>query len=432
MNIGILGAGLAGLSAAYELAKRGVTVQVYERSHHVGGNVRTRQVQGYLVEEGPATIALGEGTLKALIEELGLTEALIGQQPAAYKRYLLRKGRLRSVSPRNLLFSGKILPLAARWRLLHEPWVRTSPLAEEESLAHFVSRRLGPGCLPLADAFVSGIYAGDIHRLSVQQAFPRLAEMEQRHGSLFKAVRKLPRRQPHSFAAGMQTLPVRLAAQLPLPVRLDTPVAALDHTAAGQWQLLDTDGREIAVHDHVLVTTPLHSAPRLPLGHVYPKVTYAPVTLLALGYTREAVRHPLDGFGFLVPGDEASGLLGVQFISSIFPGRAPQSKVLLGCFVGGSRQPELAALPETELVSCIHRELSGLLGISALPELAHLVRYPAAIPQYNLGYVQVQGALDTLERQLPGLHFAGNYRHGVSVPDTVAGAIHWARGLQVS
>lgn len=427
MNVGIIGAGLAGLSIAYRLSQAGIPVTVYERGQHVGGNVRSRLVQGYLVEEGPATIALGEGPLKALIQEVGLGASLIPQLPTARKRYLLRKGKLRKVTPPALLFGNALLPLAARFCLLREPWVRTPP-APQETLAQFITRRLGPGLLPLADAFVAGIYAGDVHRLSAADAFPKLVTLEQQYGSLFKGMRRLPKRQPYSFADGMQQLPLALAAALSTPVRTHSHVARLAQGATG-WELWAPDDTLLATHSHVVVTTPLHSSPDLPPGHSWPVLEYPPVTLVALGFGRSAIRHPLDGFGFLVPGDEESPVLGVQFISSVFPGRAPAGKVLLSCFIGGSRQPELAVLPQEALTHTVVQALTPLLGIAAPPELVHVVRYPQAIPQYTLAYAQARQQMDALERALPGLQLAGNYRHGVSVPDTVAGALALADTL---
>ena len=169
-------------------------------------------------------------------------------------------------------------------------------------------------------------------------------------------------------------LPLTLAAALRTPVRTQTPVARLAQGQDG-WALWAPDDTLLATHSHVVVTTPLHSSPDLPPGHNWPVLEYPPVTLLALGFDRSAIRHPLDGFGFLVPGDEESPVLGVQFISSVFPGRAPAGKVLLSCFIGGSRQPELAALPQEALTHTVVQALTPLLGIAAPPELVHVVRY---------------------------------------------------------
>jgi oxygen-dependent protoporphyrinogen oxidase len=158
-------------------------------------------------------------------------------------------------------------------------------------------------------------------------------------------------------------------------------------------------------------------------------VQYPPVATSAMLYDRAAVEHPLDGFGMLIPGSERRTILGAIFSSTLFPGRAPDGTVLLTAFVGGTRSPEraLAAIPDLEFE--VHAELRRTLGIGARPIEATTTVWPAAIPQYTLGYDRVLGAIAQAEAAHAGLHLIGNYRGGISVGDCVTNATALAEQL---
>ena len=153
------------------------------------------------------------------------------------------------------------------------------------------------------------------------------------------------------------------------------------------------------------------------------EVWYPPVRVVALGYRRDAVRHPLDGFGMLVPAVETDfRILGTLFSSTLFPNRAPDGHVLLTTFVGGARHPDLASAPEEEAQRIVARDLGKLLGIDGAPAFVRHVFWAKAIPQYEVGYGAVKDRIDRVERDHAGFFMAGNYRQGISVADTLASA----------
>ncbi|RIK76183.1 protoporphyrinogen oxidase, partial [candidate division KSB1 bacterium] len=139
-------------------------------------------------------------------------------------------------------------------------------------------------------------------------------------------------------------------------------------------------------------------------------------------FKQEDVQHPLDGFGFLAPKKEKRQILGTLWNSSIFPERAPAGRVLLTTFIGGARQPHLADLSDEKLIELTLKELRELIGAQGLPEFMHVRRYARAIPQYALGHQRYQQIIDHVENDFPGLHFAANYRDGVSVSDCIVRA----------
>jgi oxygen-dependent protoporphyrinogen oxidase len=240
----------------------------------------------------------------------------------------------------------------------------------------------------------------------------------------------------------MAALPRALAQQLGDALILSARLTALDRDPLGTWSASWTtslgetrekfDGVVLAVPAYALSTLPLPvalAAALVPLA----KIEHPPVSVALLGYPRHAVGHPLDGFGVLIPAVEKFSVLGVLFNSTLFPGRAPAGQVLLTVFVGGARQPELALLPDAELRLRVEADLQKLLFVTQPPVYQKIVRWPRAIPQYNLGYQTLLEAMDAAETGWPGLALAGSYRGGVSMPQCLeSGRVAGLRALNLS
>ncbi|MEK7830253.1 MAG: protoporphyrinogen oxidase, partial [Acidobacteriota bacterium] len=234
----IIGAGISGLVAAYRLKKLGRDVLLIESSPRIGGAIHSQHVggfgaDGFLIEAGPNSFR-GSHELIDLIEELNLTDELVMADPRA-PAYVYSGGQLHAVpmGPAALI-KTKLISTSAKLRLLKEPFVKTLQYRDrqeaalnEESIASFVTRRLGKEVLEkLVAPFLSGVYAGDPERLSVQACFPKLAEFEAEAGSILLGALKAARRKqkkskrslrPYrlcSFRNGLNTVPLRLAEEL--------------------------------------------------------------------------------------------------------------------------------------------------------------------------------------------------------------------------
>jgi oxygen-dependent protoporphyrinogen oxidase len=219
---------------------------------------------------------------------------------------------------------------------------------------------------------------------------------------------------------------------------LNTPVTKLTQIADG-WRVTTASGE--AEHSAVIYCGTAHrlaeleivgtpaSGPactgsisepgRRPALQSLSEIRHPPVASVVLGFRREDVTHPCAGFGMLIPKVEGFKILGAIFSSSLFPGRAPAGYVLLSCYVGGERQPELASLPPEKLVELAGEDLRVLLGVQGRPVFTHHHFWPRAIPQYNVGHGRFKELMTAMEARAPGLFFAGHYRDGVSLGDSI-------------
>ena len=454
----VCGAGLTGLTTAWHLRRAGVDVTVVEASDAIGGVVQSTQREGYLVEHGPNSCML-TAPLAALIDAIGLTPMLRVAAPQAQRRYIVRDGRVLVVpmSPPAMLRSP-LLSASAKLRVLAEPFIGRRTSTDDESVAAFVRRRLGTEPLTWAvDPFVSGVYAGDPEQLSVRHAFPRLAALEREHGSLVRGMiavarqRRATRDQPTptspratmvSFADGLGTLPRALADDLgQANLRRRTRVVAVSQDRGRSQVTVEHDGTRMTLSaDAVVSTLPLHALTQIaldPSAHAgvarLADVPYPPVSSIALGFPRAAVAHALDGFGVLVPGAEQKHILGVLFSSTLFERRAPDGSVLLTCFLGGVRQPDVGRMDTATLLTLVLPELAVMLGVAGQPSFVEHTVWPDAIPQYNLGHDEVLRAAESVEQAMPGLIVDGQFRRGVSVGDCIAaGALIATRAADVA
>ena len=434
-HIAVIGAGIAGLTAAYQLSQQGVEVTVLEASDRAGGVIRSTQEKGFRVEHGPNSLRPSP-LLGQMIEDLGLSDAVVTANDVASTRYVVRDGAPTALPMSPLDFvTTDLFSARAKARLLGEPLIPRRNADTDESVADFVSRRLGPEVLDYAVApFVGGVFAGRPEALSAQHAFETLTRLESDYGSVLwggirSALKGSSEETPgpsglFSFREGLQALPSALHEALADRVVLNTPVTGLA-ASDDQW-LVSHDGTAPHQFDAVVCTMPLHRFPALDFNSPIDRaplreVSYPPLQVVALGYPRDAVAHPLDGFGMLVPPVEDDfDILGTIFSSTLFPDRAPDGHVLLTTFVGGARAPDRAQQSETALRQIVERDLERLLGVAGSPTFVRHIHWPRAIPQYTLGYGAVKDTLKALEDAHPGLAFAGNYRSGVSVGDAMA------------
>lgn len=438
-SIAIVGAGLTGLTTAYRLKQRGHRVVVYEASDRIGGAIKSERREGYLAELGPNTLAAPKGPIAGLLSELGLDASRIGAAPLARTRYVIRKGRLvrLPMSPPELLTS-RLLSNGAKLAIFGEPLLEAVDSPLEESVAGFVRRRFNQEVVDyIANPLLAGIFAGNPEQLSVRHAVPQLHALERTHGSVIKAFVQMSRarrdagQEPGlspgivSFQNGLQEIPDAIGKYLGTEVRLRAPVTQL-RSGTGGWTV-GAAFQAPELYDAVVYAAPAHALDEIDLDlpggerlSTLSSIVHPPVAVLALGFRREQISHPLDGFGFLVPEVERRRVLGAVFSSSLFPQRAPAGHVMLTVFVGGTRDPDLVQADPQTLTARVLDDLRPLLGTRGDPTFRAVQLWPKAIPQYVLGYGRFKDIAEDVERRNPGLVLAGTYRDGISLGDAMA------------
>jgi oxygen-dependent protoporphyrinogen oxidase len=429
LRTAVVGAGISGLTLAWVLRARGTPVTVLESERRVGGQIRSWLDEGFVLEAGPNGFLDRDGAVARLAGELGIADRLRPAAAIADRRALYVRGKVRFLpsKPPELLGSD-IVPWWAKLRLLLEPFSRRGPAGVDESLAQFGRRHLGRHVTEtLLDAVQTGIFGGDSERLSVRAAFPRLHEMERGHRSLLlaaKAMRGASPRAPvrlSSFEGGLETLPRALGAALGDAVRLGVRVQALGPAPDGwdvRWE--GGGGRFERV---ILAVPPRVSAELLrpldsSIATALEAIRAVPISVVHLGW-RPSLQPEPQGFGVLVPAREGRRVLGIIFVSSAYPFRAPGGGTLLTTLVGGAHGPQWAALPDAELVSLVRDELRTILGIDRAPDLVRIMRWPAAIPQYEVGHLARLDAIGTALRRHPRLLLAGSAFRGPGIADCV-------------
>lgn len=462
-SVAIIGAGITGLTAAFYLKRKGLAVTVYEASGRVGGVIQSLRAGGYLAEFGPNTLLETSPKISQLVKDAGLQSRRLDPDPKAEARYVVRYGRPIAMpgGPAGF-FTTELFSWKAKLAVLREPFIPRRRDGVEESIGQFVVRRFNQEFLDHAiDALVAGIYAGDPNKLSVVHAFPKLKALEDNYGSMIKGqilgARERKKRgevakdraPKLSFDEGLQVLPDTLAAQLGDAVKLKTTVTKLAKTPSGWTVHTQTaSGGGQANYDAVIFcgTAPklaelqITGAPstgsasreernepsRSSALPAFSEIRYPPVASVVLGFRREDVAHDCCGFGMLIPKIEGFKILGTIFSSALFPNRAPDGHLTLTTYVGGERFPELALLPEDKLVELVGADLQKLLGVRGQPTFRHVVVYPRAIPQYNVGYGRFKELMRKIETDAPGFFLAGHYRDGVSLSDSIVSGVNVA------
>ena len=455
----VIGAGISGLVCAYRLRVLGIDVALIEKTDRAGGVIQSERIDGYLIERGPNS-SQGTEELLSLVEELGITNQLLEGNPKA-PAYVYHNGRLHPVPSGAAAFiKSDLLSLRGKVRIFKEPFVPVRRSSSEESVASFARRRIGSEAADrMVAPFVSGIYAGDAEQLSVQAAFPKLANLETGYGGLFRGTLAKARearrakkaassvlakaapasRRLVSFRGGMGLLPKTLAAKIGEDLFTGCQDLVV-HAGASQFELSFVGGgsQHTFVCHKLIIATPSSIASSLvepisaELSHLLGEIGYPPLAIVSLAYDQSSVGMSLDGFGFLVPPTESMNILGCVWNSSLFNNRAPEGKALLTVFVGGARNPRAAQAPDADLVSMVHNDLQQVLTISSDPKIVAITRYERSIPQYNLGHYSRVQSIAKLLSNLPGLQLIGNYLHGVSTGDCIKEADRVAREVAQS
>ena len=440
-DIVIIGAGISGLAAAWELRQRHLQPLVLEQSGRAGGVIISDRTDGFVIDGGPDSILVQKPAAIELCKELGVADRLFPTKPPR-TAFVVRGGRLTELPEASFLgiptrvgpfVRTSLFSLPAKLRMATEV-VRPRGDLADESIGDFIRRRFGREAVDyLAEPLLAGIHAGDVDQLSIHSLFPRLVALERTHRSVLRGLSAAMAAAPRtsngafvSFPHGVRELPDALASALgPDIVRLHTRVVQI--SGASPYKLtLDTDASIYA--RRVIVTVPAWAAASMfssldpILSRLCAEIPYASSATVAFGLRREQITHPLNGSGFVVPRVERRALMAGTWVSSKWPQRAPDGYALLRGFLGGATNPGILDRSDEALVSSAFEELRALLGITGDPTLVRVYRWPRATPQYIVGHAARVRQIDERLTRLPGLYITGSGYRGTGIPDCVADA----------
>jgi oxygen-dependent protoporphyrinogen oxidase len=454
----VVGGGIAGLSAAYELSRTPMSFVVLEAGPRAGGVVLSEEIDGYTIDGGPDALLVQKPDGIRLCEELGLGSRLVATKPPRLA-FVQRAGRLHALPAASVLgiptrvapfFRTRLFTWSGKVRMGAELFVPRRRDGSDESIGSFITRRFGAEATQyLAEPLLAGIHAGDVDRLSLRALFPRFAEAERVHGSLLRAFRSSVHRptpkpthhtRPVDADGAFRSLPGGLselirailralpadAVRVGMPAeRVLAPAGPLPDSDALRFRVTTAAGVPLEAQALVLATPAFVTGGIVrdldaDLARLCSEVRYESTATVALAFRREAVAHPLNGSGFVVPRTERTGILAASWLSSKWPHRAPEGAVLLRTFFGGARDPRALEQSDRELVARSMSALRPVLGINTEPLFTRVYRWERGSAQHEVGHLERLAAIERAVARHPGLFITGSGFRGVGIPDCVA------------
>jgi oxygen-dependent protoporphyrinogen oxidase len=443
-KVAIIGGGISGLTAAYALHKRHVPYLLLEAGSSLGGLLRAETRGGFLLECADSMHALPPEGI-GLCRELGLGERLVPANPEQASVSVLHRGVLHRL-PEGMILGvpTRILPFAksglfswpGKLRMGLDLLIPGGNSRGDESIASFLRRRFGQEAVErLGEPLLAGIHMGDPERLSILATFPGLRGIEERHGSL---VRGLWAASPPETAPGAKPAPAFYSLRGGVRELVDALVVRLERQGiwtraavyglareAGGFSLAVRGGETVSAERVVVAAPGPRIAPALEglapgAARVLAAIPFASSATVLLGYRRADVAHPLDGYGLVVPRTEGLRTAAVTFVSTKYPFRAPEGHVLLRGSLGGARDEGAMSLSDDAMVETVMRDMGGVLGLRGQPVMSRVFRWPAGLPQLEVGHLERVAAVATELAAVPGLHLTGGGIRTTGIPDAVA------------
>jgi oxygen-dependent protoporphyrinogen oxidase len=440
LDVVVVGGGISGLTAARALWRQGLDVRLFEREPACGGVIKTDRVDDFIIDAGPDTLLAHKPAAIALVRELGLADSLVAPLPRR-TTYVVRRNLLRTLPDTSAmglptswhtLFTANAFSWHGKVRMAAEALIPPRPnLDRDESISSFVRRRFGTEAVRcVAEPLLAGIHRGDAARLSLRALFPALAEAECRQGSVSRAWRRMPARQGGGSMAlrgGMGELVSGMMAHIPQGVAVTGWDVTAIERADGAFRVHVRDRASLTARA-VLLATPAHVTRTLAaeldadLASLCGGIRYVSAVNVALGYGPDAIRHSLNGWGFVVPAAERRRVRSVSWVSSKWPGRAPAGSVLIRASLDSPSGADAVDADDNTLIDWAHEDLRDLLGIREPPSLARAYRLPLAMPQLEVGHLNRMAAIDERLLTLPGVFVTASGFRGVGLPDCIQDA----------
>ncbi|RCW69677.1 protoporphyrinogen oxidase [Saliterribacillus persicus] len=446
-KIVIIGGGITGLTAAYSLQKElinqdlPVEIELIEASEHLGGKIRTLRKDGFTIERGPDSFLIRKKSMERLVRDIGIGDKLVTNGTG--QSYVLVGDKLHKIphgsfmgiplQVRPFLFSGLFSPLG-KIRAGFDFVLPKSEVKEDQSLGHFFRRRLGDEMLEnLIEPLLSGIYAGDMDDLSLMSTFPNFYEVEQKHGSLIRGLKrtvpkkKSQKKKPsmfYSIKGGLETVVEALEEKLTeTSILKGIQVDHIEKKEAGYHVLLSNG--EVSRADAIIMATPYYQTAKMLSQYDFvqelQKMKATSVANVALAFDQSAIKKDLDGTGFVISRNSDYRITACTWTHKKWPETAaPPGKALLRCYVGRPHDQEIVDLSDQELEEIVLKDLNKIMKIDAKPLFSVVTRWKKAMPQYSVGHKAMMDRIaESMAEELPGIYLAGASYRGLGLPDCI-------------
>lgn len=442
----IIGGGITGLTTAFYLQKKvkeenlPLDVQLIEASHRLGGKAQTVVKDGYIIERGPDSFLERKTSASRLAKEVGMADKLVNN--ASGRSFVLARERLHPMPEGSFMgIPTQITPfvttglfsLPGKFRAAGDFILPRSEPVEDQSLGEFFRRRLGDEVVEnLIEPLLSGIYAGDIDRMSLMATFPNFYRLEQKYRSIVLGIKKTmptPKKSERkkgiflNFSTGLQSFISAIESKL-------TPGSVLKSTRVdnvskqnGKY-VIDLNSGQQMMADSIVVATPHYVTGSMfseyDLFSLLDEMPATSVANVALAFPESAIKQDIDGTGFVVSRNSDYSITACTWTHKKWPHSAPEGKALLRCYVGRPGHETIVDLSDNQIIKIVLEDLNKTMNITAEPELAVVTRWKDSMPQYTVGHVQrIQKVKKDLSEQLPGVFIAGGSYEGVGLPDCI-------------
>ncbi len=449
----IIGGGITGLSTAYFIQEKLKEQKIpadcllIEADDRLGGKIRSVQTDDFIIEGGPDSFITQKKWGLELCRRLGLEDRLVQTNPLDKAIFVLTKGKLQPFPEGfNLMIPSRMMPFLltplvsplGKLRMGMDLFIPKRDSNDDESIASFVRRRLGNEAVrKFAEPILAGIFAGDAEKLSIKATFPQFTALEQKYGSLITGMRARARQGKSAGNTGSKptysmfvTLRDGLSSIVTeLRKRLDSveiltgqAVEQVNPTSGGYEVLV---GSERKPADALVVTCNTHTSAgwiehwNRPLSTLLREIPYVSTATVSVGFKKSEVKHPLKGFGFVVPREEKCGIMASTWSSTKFAGRASKEHVLIRTFLGGAHREEVIGRNDEDLITMVRQDLKAILGIDAKPVVVKVFRWIKANPQYHVGHLDRVSEIEKHVQKHSGFFLTGAAYRGVGIPDCI-------------